>query len=239
MTTKSFIQKRSYEILLGSFLLLIFGNSFTPNLHVLASTVITLTMLTGFVVFFHRKHWGVFIGLLNIAHLLLATCFSQYEYIGNFALKHFVFQLYFWTAAILVFNKIFTVKKVSQEMIAAIICGFVILCLMGSFLFLQIELFHRHSFSNLPGGHRNLDELTYFSFLSMLTTGYGDITPLTLIAKRAVMLMGLTGHFYTVIVTSIIIGKYLGNQQRRTSLKQKSSPVDGHFVFQQAAAEEN
>jgi voltage-gated potassium channel len=31
----------------------------------------------------------------------------------------------------------------------------------------------------------------------------------SLIARRAVMLMGLLGHFYTVFITSIIIGKYL------------------------------
>ncbi len=54
-----------------------------------------------------------------------------------------------------------------------------------------------------------LDNLNYFSFITLLTIGYGDITPVTLIAKRAVMMMGLVGHFYTVFVTSIIIGKYL------------------------------
>jgi hypothetical protein len=43
----------------------------------------------------------------------------------------------------------------------------------------------------------------------LLTIGYGDITPVSLIAKRVVMFMGLAGHFYTVFITSIIIGKYL------------------------------
>jgi hypothetical protein len=41
----------------------------------------------------------------------------------------------------------------------------------------------------------------------LLTIGYGDITPVSLIAKRAVMFMGLAGHFYTVFITNIIIGK--------------------------------
>jgi hypothetical protein len=107
-------------------------------------------------------------------------------------------------------------------MIAAVICGFVILCLMASFIFLQIELFHKHSFSNLPGGNKDLNELTYFSFVSMLTTGYGDIVPLTLAAKHAVMLMGMLSHFYTVIVTSIIIGKYLSNQKVPTDRTEHS-----------------
>jgi len=51
--------------------------------------------------------------------------------------------------------------------------------------------------------------LNYFSFTTLLTIGYGDITPVSLVAKRAVMLIGLAGHFYTAFITTIIIGKYL------------------------------
>lgn len=54
-----------------------------------------------------------------------------------------------------------------------------------------------------------LTNLNYFSFTTLLTIGYGDILPVSLVAKRAVMLVGLAGHFYTVFTTSIIIGKYL------------------------------
>ena len=92
---------------------------------------------------------------------------------------------------------------------AASLCGFVLLCLIGTFLFYQIDVELPNSFSNTGQGEAILTNLNYFSFTTMLTIGYGDITPLTLVAKRAVMLMGLTGHFYTVFITSIIIGKYL------------------------------
>ena len=58
-------------------------------------------------------------------------------------------------------------------------------------------------------GKNILVNLNYFSFTTLLTIGFGDIAPLSLIAKRAVMFIGLLGHFYTVFVTGIIIGKYL------------------------------
>lgn len=217
MITENIGWKWRYETLLCSFLLLIFGNTFCPESLLAASVFITQNMLVGLIVFYHNRSLRLLIGGLTIAHLLLGTGFSEFAYLGNFALKHFVYQLYFWTVAILVFNKLFTVKQVSKEMIAAVLCGFIILCLIAMYIFLQIELFHKGSFSHLPGGHKNLNELSYFSFVTMLTIGYGDITPLTLVAKRAAMLMGLTGHFYTVFVTSIIIGRYVSSTKKQTN----------------------
>jgi hypothetical protein len=62
-----------------------------------------------------------------------------------------------------------------------------------------------------------MNNLNYFSFTTLLTIGYGDILPLSLLARRAVMLIGLAGHFYTVFVTSIIIGKYLSANNKKLS----------------------
>ena len=108
-----------------------------------------------------------------------------------------------------VYREVLYVKTVSRELLAAALCGFVLLCLIATFLFYQIDIHVPHSFSNTGEGRNILTNLNYFSFTTLLTVGYGDITPVSLIAKRAVMLMGLMGHFYTVFITSIIIGKYL------------------------------
>jgi voltage-gated potassium channel len=61
-------------------------------------------------------------------------------------------------------------------------------------------------------GRDKLTYLNYFTVTRLFTVGFGDNMPLTLIAKRWVMLMALKGHFYTVFVTAIVIGKYLNNK---------------------------
>jgi len=43
----------------------------------------------------------------------------------------------------------------------------------------------------------------------MLTIGYGDIVPVTPIAQKAAVLIGLVGQFYTVIVTAVVVEKYI------------------------------
>jgi hypothetical protein len=108
-----------------------------------------------------------------------------------------------------VYIEVLYVKRVSRELLAAALCGFVLLCLISTFIFSFIDIYFPGSFSNTGSQIDIVNNLNYFSFTTMFTLGFGDIVPITLIAKRAVMLMGLAGHFYTVFITSIIIGKYL------------------------------
>lgn len=55
----------------------------------------------------------------------------------------------------------------------------------------------------------NLEEnMRYFSFTTLLTTGFGDITPVTSPAINATILVGLAGNFYMIFVTGVIIMRY-------------------------------
>src|SRR5258708_36295438 len=94
-------------------------------------------------------------------------------------------------------------------MLSAVLCGVILLCLIGTFLFFQIETLCNHSFSNLHSGREKMSDLNYFSFVTVLTIGYGDIVPLTLVAKCAVMFISLAVTFYNVFVSGIFIGIYI------------------------------
>jgi len=49
--------------------------------------------------------------------------------------------------------------------------------------------------------------IIYSALLSVVV--YGEITPYTSLAKNAAVFFGLIGHFYSVVVIGVIIGKYL------------------------------
>ena len=61
----------------------------------------------------------------------------------------------------------------------------------------------------MPSGTASVQGLNYFSFITLLTVGYGDIVPLSNVARKATMLLGLLGHFYDLFVVSVIVGKYM------------------------------
>ena len=48
--------------------------------------------------------------------------------------------------------------------------------------------------------------MTYFSFVTLTTLGYGDISPATPIAEVLVILEAVTGMFYFAIVVASLIG---------------------------------
>jgi voltage-gated potassium channel len=59
----------------------------------------------------------------------------------------------------------------------------------------------------VPPEPGTVQALNYFSFVTLLTVGYGDIVPLSNVARNATVLLG---HFYDLFVASVIVGKYVG-----------------------------
>jgi hypothetical protein len=55
----------------------------------------------------------------------------------------------------------------------------------------------------------------YFSYVTLLTIGYGDIYPISRIAHKASLLIGLAGQLYLVIITSIVVGKYINQSIKK------------------------
>ena len=56
----------------------------------------------------------------------------------------------------------------------------------------------------------------YYSYITLLTIGYGDILPVSALAHKAAILIGLMGQIYLVVITAIVVGKYI-NQSLKTN----------------------
>ena len=87
------------------------------------------------------------------------------------------------------------------------ILGFLYLGIIGGILFEVMHFFDSHSFK-LAHGFSGFS-FYYFSFISITTVGYGDITPLTSPAQSLTMVMNIIGQFYLAIVIAVFVGKYI------------------------------
>jgi hypothetical protein len=59
------------------------------------------------------------------------------------------------------------------------------------------------------------EDLLYFSFATLTTTGYGDIAPVTAHARSLVILEQLAGTFYIAILIARLTGLYQGESDHR------------------------
>ena len=65
-----------------------------------------------------------------------------------------------------------------------------------------------------PGKHTpELFDYLYFSFVTLTTLGYGDITPLSHLSRSTAVLLAITGQLYMTILIALLVGKFLARSE--------------------------
>ncbi|GAD29443.1 potassium channel family protein [Photobacterium leiognathi] len=96
---------------------------------------------------------------------------------------------------------------------------FLLLGLMWAIAYLMLLHVFPDSFHGLKPGpwHENFSDAAYFSFITLTTLGYGDILPVTPLAKVFAYLEAIIGVFYMAIVVSSLVSssgsKHLGRDE--------------------------
>ena len=82
------------------------------------------------------------------------------------------------------------------------------------FSYLLIELNIPESFHGISKGNMALiyNEMSYFSFITLTSIGFGDIYPNTDMARLVTVFFGMAGQFYMAAVVGIIISKFSSSQ---------------------------
>ena len=176
-----------------------------------------VNLIAGMLVISHNKGMYRFF-LILLSLLLLTSLFNVFD-LGEGRLNHLVnMGVLFPFYAIVTYeiiNQILTMKEVTVSTLLGLISGYICIGLIGALLCLIIEMFAPGSFSGITparGVLPNVEDITYFSYITLLTIGYGEIVPVTDIARKAAMLIGLLGQFYMVIITAVVVSKYMSQK---------------------------
>lgn len=79
-------------------------------------------------------------------------------------------------------------------------------CIPGAFSFPQ-------SMKDLPGGPDHRSSMTYFSFVTMTTLGYGDILPVSPVARVFVITEALIGQLYPATLLARLVSLEISHKQ--------------------------
>ena len=115
-------------------------------------------------------------------------------------------------AIVIVGKQLFVAREVTTNMIYAAVIAYLLAAIAFSFVYEVIELQQPGSFSGLPDGAGPLalgDALLYFSLLSLTTVGYGDIVPVSALARPLAVLEAVFGTLYLAVVIARLVGLHI------------------------------
>ena len=105
-------------------------------------------------------------------------------------------------------------KDVNSIMLLNAINSYLLIGIIGSFLFISIDVAYVNYFDlqNAINFNNIVDpvfhDYVYFSFVTLTTLGFGDITPNMPIAKSLTVSLSLIGQLYLTILVAMLVGKY-------------------------------
>ena len=123
-----------------------------------------------------------------------------------------------------ILSEIFRKKTITLNMIYGSICVYLLIGLAWAYVYAVLENIHPGSFSfplHYFQAHPSLSEsqsqsslLFYYSYVTLSTLGYGDITPVTHPAQSIAVLEAITGQFYLAVLVARLVGIHIYNRSQ-------------------------
>jgi len=102
--------------------------------------------------------------------------------------------------------------KVNDEVLCAAVSTYLMLALLWMFAFLLTASADpgAFAFSTMPAAERGMNGFNalYFSFVTLCTVGYGDITPVSPIARMLAFTEAATGLLYMAMIVARLVALY-------------------------------
>jgi ion channel len=115
-------------------------------------------------------------------------------------------------AAVIILRFILRTALVDAEVLCAGIVVYLMLGLVWSLAYVLLAQITPGSFSfalaNAPDSRMDGFNAFYFSFGTLTTVGFGDITPISKVARTLAVMEAVTGTFYLAILISRLVGMY-------------------------------
>jgi Ion channel len=118
---------------------------------------------------------------------------------------------------IVVLRAVLAAVKVTSEVVNGALCVYLLFGFVFSATYVVLETIHPGSFAmsmrphDGPGLHR---AFLYFSYVTQTTMGYGDITPVTPLARSLATVQAIAGQLYLAVLVARLVALQIVDQER-------------------------
>ena len=210
--------KHRFLILLCTLLFFVIGAPFIDALikhHLLVDIFITTVFIAGMYAIVGEK-LHLIIGVLLALPMIISIWLGYVIKSTIIVVVGQTFGIIFIGFAIFeLIRFILNSEKVTKEVLYAAIIIYLLMALMWSFAYMVLEVIVPGSFSMRESG---LDVsqfvFLYYSFVTITTLGYGDITPVTHQAGALTILEAIVGQIYLVVLVSFLVGMFVSRRAK-------------------------
>jgi hypothetical protein len=197
--------------LVGVFIAIPFLEQFDKDKHIEA-ILMTLVLVSGVLAVGGRRRTlilGVILALPALAgkwinHYLPEQALVEFFYVAG--LVFLIFLIWEFLHFIL------RAPRVNSEVICAGLSTYLLLGLMWMFAYLLVAVANQGAFTfgAGPAAEQSLHGANafYFSFITLSTVGYGDITPVSHVARMLAAMEAITGTLYVAVLISRLVALY-------------------------------
>jgi hypothetical protein len=192
-------------VLLVSILIIIFVSPLLTNtiLAPYLNTISSFFILASLFAIVNKK--GKVFKSMIVLSLIITVILPFFE---NQAYKYFAYlftlSIFIYTSSLML-AKIAASKRVDALLIVEAIIGYLLIGLVLLLLNQAVLVASENAFTKPD---MSFADLVYFSYITLTTIGFGDISPNNELTKVIAVLGGISGQLYLTIVIAFIVGKF-------------------------------
>ena len=129
--------------------------------------------------------------------------------------------IFFAVTTITIITHVLEYRKVTADKIYGAICGYLLIGFIWGLGYTLLETLMPNSFNftnglshalSYPSSHPiHFYQFFYFSYITLTTLGYGDVTPITNITRAFSSLEAITGQLYLAVLIARLVGLHISH----------------------------
>jgi voltage-gated potassium channel Kch len=125
-------------------------------------------------------------------------------------ISNILLMLFLTFTMLVIFSFVLKSTEVNKDVLYGAVSIYMLIGGIWWVIYMLIEMMRPGSFSGIKGW----SDFLYYSFSTLTTVGYGDIVPVTSVARSFAVLEAIVGVMYLAIIISRLVGLYIAQAKR-------------------------